>query len=304
MAGRISTWKNRASTRISLALLLVALAALSLVASASAAKLTGDYAKFANCPLDNAEAWKCFYSTTVGGEVALGSRKVPIVNPAVLQGAYAEPDKKGFSKFVGATGGETLSEASQPLPGGLLGIVAPQDSSPLVKTLVAILFENNLTKVSATLELAGSPSAIRVSENNLGGEIGTALKLPVKIHLENAFLGPACYVGSSSSPVIWNLSSGTTSPPKPAKPITGTIGEFDFLDEGRLIETKGTKLVDNAWATPVASGCGGPLSSLVNPLVNASAGLPAPAGTNTTILENEAALAPNVVVAKSAQDSE
>jgi hypothetical protein len=302
MAGHITTEKYRGRAYTALALLLVAIASFGPAASASAApKLTADYTRFANCPLDNPEAWKCIYSTTIGGEVVLGSRKVPIVNPVVLRGAYAEPDKKNFSKFVGAADGQTLSAVPQPVPGGLLGIVSPEDSSPLVKALVAVLFENGLTKVSATLELAGPASAVQISENNLGGEINTALKLPVKVHLENAFLGPSCYIGSSSSPVIWNLSSGTTSPPKPAKPITGTVGEFEFLDEGRLIETKGTKLVDNAWATPAANGCGGPFSSLVNPLVNASAGLPAPAGVSTAILENEVFLAPTTVVAQATE---
>ena len=42
-----------------------------------------------------------------------------------------------------------------------------------------------------------------------------AMKLPVKMHLENPFLGSNCYVGSSSSPLIWNLTTGTTAPPAP-----------------------------------------------------------------------------------------
>jgi len=46
-----------------------------------------------------------------------------------------------------------------------------------------------------------------------------------------------------------------------------------------MLKLNGTKLVDNAWAAPGASGCGGFLAELLlNPIVNASPGLPAAAG--------------------------
>ena len=288
---RVSPWA---------ALLLVIIASLGLTASASA-KLSGNYSKFANCPYTNPEASKCIYSTTVGGEVVFGSRKVPIVNPAVLQGAYTEPDAKGFAKFIGATNGITLSKADQPVPGGLVGIVPPEGSPPLVKAVTTLISENDLTKVSATLELAKPPSSIRFSEKNLGGEEGTALSLPIKIHLENPFLGPSCYIGSSSSPITWNLSTGVTTPPKPTKPISGTVGAVEFLEEGRVIETKGSSLVDNAWAIPVASGCGGFLSFLINPIANTAAGLPAAAGTSVATLENSAFITSVTAVQKNAE---
>ena len=301
-AGRvIAKWCRRGRPA---AVLLLVIAAALLAPGAAAAKPSGIYAKFADCPYANPKASKCIYSTTIGGEVDLGSAKVAIVNPVVLQGAYSEPDSKGFAKFIGASDGNTLAPVSQPVPGGLLGIVPPEGVPPLVRAVVAVLFENGLTSVGASLELAGPASGIRLSENNLGGEIGTALELPVMVHLENPLLGPSCYIGSSTSPLTWKLSSGTTSPPKPNQPIKGTVGEIEFLDEGRLTETKGTKLVDNAWATPAAKGCGGVLSFLVNPIVNKSAGLPAAAGTGTVQLENAAFLAPVAVVAKSAEEGE
>jgi hypothetical protein len=266
---------------------LLIVASLVLTASA-AAELTGNFTRFASCPYKNPEASKCILATTVGGEVVLGSRKVPIVNQAVLQGAVTSPGKSGFSKFIAATNGETLSTAPQPVPGGLAGIAAPEGSSSLVKAVVALFSENALTRVSATLELARPVSEIRFNEANLAGELGTALRLPLKIHLENPLLGPSCYVGSSSSPIYWNLTSGKTSPPAPSKPITGTVGEAEFLEEGSLLEAKGTTLVDNAWEAPLASGCGGFLSSLINPIVNSSGGLPVAAGKNVAVLDNSA----------------
>jgi hypothetical protein len=269
------------------ALLLVAIGLLALTASASA-KLTGNYTKFANCPYKNPETSKCIYSTTVGGEVVLGSKKVPIVNPAVLQGGYtAQFNEAGDTKLVAATNGVTLSKAPQPVPGGLAGLVNCKEIKEFIlRAACEFTFENGLTGVNATLELARPANEVILNENNLGGELGTALKLPVKIHLENPFLGASCYVGSSSSPLIWNLTSGTTSPPPPAVPMTGTVGEIEFLEEGRILETKGTKLVDNTWAAPGASGCGGLLSAVLDPIINVSAGLPAAAGKNKAELIN------------------
>jgi hypothetical protein len=41
-----------------------------------------------------------------------------------------------------------------------------------------LALENGVTDVNSTLELARPASEIRVSENNLSGEVGTALEMP------------------------------------------------------------------------------------------------------------------------------
>src|ERR1044071_5302730 len=248
---------------VATALLAVALAALGM-AGVAQAKLTGEYAKFAQCPYTNTEVFKCVYSVTEKGEVVLGNKKVPIEKPVTLQGGFGLPveEKEGaeFYKFYAATNGITLSKTPQNVPGGLLGIV-PDASSPfLVKALIKFFLENSLTGVNSTLELAKPASAIKISENNLAGEIGTALQLPVKVHLENPFLGKNCYVGSEGSPITWNLTTGTTKPAAPNSPITGSTGKAEFFEEGSILTLKGSKLVDNKWSAPGASGCGGILS--------------------------------------------
>lgn len=259
--------------------------ALAAVMAPSASAHEGEYARFNYCPSTNAEVFKCVYSITESGEVVLGNKKVPIVNPVVLQGGFAKPNKEThLSKFFEATNGITLSKAAQPVPGGLLGIVPPESSPWLVKQLSKFFFENGLTGVNSTLELAKPASEIVISEFNLAGEIGVALKLPVKVHLENPFLGSNCYVGSSSSPLIWELTTATTSPPPPNTSIKGSAGEPEFIDEGRILKLKNSKLVDNAWSAPTASGCGGVLSFLVNPIINLQIGLASPKGKNTAIL--------------------
>src|SRR5262249_32011559 len=158
----------------------------------------------------NKETLKCIQSVTNGGEIILGKKTVPIVHPVTLQGGLTEATKatNRFSKLIAATNGETLSKTPQAVPGGLLGIVPPESSPPLVKALSAFFFENALTGVNATLELAKPANEVEISELHLIFEEEVALKLPVKVHLENPFLGKSCYVGSSTSPLIWNLTTG------------------------------------------------------------------------------------------------
>jgi hypothetical protein len=108
----------------------------------------------------------------------------------------------------------------------------------------------------------------------------------VRVHLENPFLGESCYIGSSTSPINWELRTDTTSPPAPNKPITGNPGEIEFLEGARILKIKGAELVDNSWSAPGASGCGGIFSFVINPIINLSVGVPAAAGTNTARLKN------------------
>lgn len=272
-----------------MAILVASLATLAFAASAQG-KLTGEFTKFQYCPYTTATVERCLYSVTSGGEVVLGTKKVTIEKEVVLQGGYTEPAEEGaeagFAKFFAATNGITLSKAAQNVPGGLAGIVPDEKSPALVKALIKFFFENSLTGVSSTLELAKPASDIRVSESHLAEGVGVALKMPVKVHLENPFLGKSCFVGSSTSPINLNLTTGTTSPPAPNTPISGAVGEVEFLEGARILKIKGTELVDNAWSAPAASGCGGILAFLVNPIINGQIGLPAAAGKNTARLKN------------------
>jgi hypothetical protein len=247
---------------------------------------TGVWAKFNYCPSTTTGVWKCLYSVTNSGEIILGKKKTKITSPVTLQGGYSEENSEGISSFYAATNNETLSKTPEAVEGGLLGIVPPESSPPLVKLLSKYFFENGLTGVNATLELAKPASEIRISEYALLAEEGIALKLPVKIHLENPFLGSSCYVGSSGSPIIWNLTTGATSPKSPNVSITGKAGFVEILEKYELAQITSNELVENNWGAPAASGCGGILSFLVDPLLDTEIGLPAAEGASTSILKN------------------
>ena len=271
---------------------IAALLAISCGITATASAHTGDFAKFNYCPSTNPGVFKCLQSITTGGTIVLGKKTTPIINPVTLQGGYSEENEIGNAQFyAAANGGETLTKTPQPVPGGLVGIVPPESAPPLVKLALALVLENGFTGVNATLELAEPASSIIVNEFELTVGEGTALKLPVMIHLENPFLGSSCYVGSTSHPIIWNLTSGTTSPPAGFTPLTGKPGFVTPKDEFEIAELTENQLVENDWEAPKATGCGGILSALVDPIINATVGLPATPGENSATLNNTIAIA-------------
>ncbi|HEV3320082.1 MAG TPA: hypothetical protein VG053_10230 [Solirubrobacteraceae bacterium] len=265
------------------------LAMLGLASTASATEHhpTGEFAPFADCPLSTSPLEDCVLAETTSGEFVVGKRTVPISETVTLQGGFREDPTTEELEFIGAEDGNTLSKTPQPVPGGLLNVVAPEFLPKWLQEIVNSLVAEGLAGVTATTELAAPASHIGISTENLLFERGIALSLPVKIKLNNVFLGENCYIGSNAAPVVVKLTTGTTEPPAPNKPITGTAGVFSHNAAFTLVTLTGSKLVDNSFAAPKATGCGGLLSLLINPAVNAELGLPAAAGTNTAILEGD-----------------
>jgi hypothetical protein len=254
------------------------------------------YHQFKECPLENSKVNRCLYSKTFGGEVAIGhpflgeQTKVKIVNPIVLQGGYYETNTKTHEEaFVGARSGPTLEPVGQPVPGGLAGLINCPELEEPYKEACEFVFENEWTGVNAIAELAKPASDIGINTDNLINGTGVALSLPIKIRLENPFLGSSCYVGSESKPITWNLTTGATEPkgPGPNKSINGVTGTVK-LPASEIVEILGSELVDNTFPVkPGASGCGGwPLEYLLDPIIEAKLGVPDGAAYNTVKLKN------------------
>jgi hypothetical protein len=289
-AGRRPATRRR--SRALIALLLGALLLAAVSATPALAKTpTGAFAVFKQCPRFTLDVHFCLYSETTSGEVVIGSSKTPITNPIILQGGIAENEAEEQS-FVGALNGQTLSKSPQKVPGGLLGLIKCNEIKgqglleKLERTSCEAVFENGTTGVNATTELALPASSIGINTSNLVNEEGVALSLPLKVHLENPLLGSECYIGSAAHPVTLNLTTGTTSPPPPNKPIKGKLGDLNFEEEFTLINITNNTLVDNSFAAPGATGCGGIASFLLDPIINSKIELPSPAGKNTAIQNN------------------
>lgn len=281
-----------------LAVAAAALMALVFAGPALATKPTGDFVNFANCPTKTAGVNYCVFGQTTSGEFKIKKTEVPITKTITIQGGIIENEVTEAETWVNAANGaETLSKTPQNVPGGVLKLVAPSFFPEPLKKIWEELIAKSALGANATAELEGK---ITISRANLLTGAPDALSLPVRVHLENEFLGPKCYVGSSSKPVVIELTTGATSPPLPNKSIKGSLGEVELKDESNLLILKKNELVNNTFAAPGAEGCGsqilfGIFTGLIDEAVNAEIGLPSASGNNTAIfkgsLENASAAA-------------
>jgi len=243
---------------------LTAVTAMALVAPMAQAKVpVPPYERFAGCPSPEEDPLVviCNRAVIKSGNFKMGSKNVPITSPITLKGGLYEDG----TLHANAEGG--LSPSKQKVPGGVVGLTG-------LTWLLELLGSEALTLYAVT-ELAGQPS---LTEGKL--------KLPIRVHLINSTLGNNCYVGGFTNPIVLNLTTETTSPPPPNKPITGKSPEFSFTEDGVIHLNNGT-YVDNSFAAPGASGCVltlfGFIPISINGLVNSQSGLPSPAGTNETV---------------------
>jgi hypothetical protein len=268
-----------------MSLLVVALTALvAFVGTSSAnAEPKGEYAVFAQCPTKNPELSGCIVGRAEKGKVTFGKETVPIEKTQTLQGGFIENEAEEFT-FVGAANGETLSKTPQKVPGGLSGLVnCTEITNEKLRKSCESIFENKITGVYATIELAAPASEIGLNEFNLLAETGTALQLPVKVKVENPLLGESCYIGSNEHPIVVPLTTGTTSPKAPNKPIKGKLGHLSTRADGEILVISENSLVNNELGVPGANGCG--TAGLLDSIVDARLGIPAGEGHNTVILE-------------------
>lgn len=258
----------------------VAMLSFASSALASSHNPTGEFSVFKECPLNRATITDCVYALTDGGGFTTGKKTVPLVNPVTLQGGF-EGEGAGV-KFYGAENGDTLSKTPQPVPGGLLGITAPTWWPKFLQDWFNNQINAGFTGVTATVELTGPTKGltnVKLSTENLLLEEGTALGLPAKIRLSNAILGSNCYIGSESSPVQIDFTTGTDGA------LNGDAGEFSFNESFTIITISGGQFVNNSFVAPGVNGCGGIFSFFINPLVNSIIGLPSGAGKNSATLE-------------------
>jgi hypothetical protein len=264
----------------------------ALAASPAMATPKGIFSRFSDCPLSSPGVSLCQFAETTGGEFSIGTTKVPINKTITLQGGGVEIALNEYA-LLPAADGNSLSKVELNVPGGLTGLINCEEIKgsgffeAIERATCKAIFENKTTGVTATTELAAS--ATNPAILNLGGlffEEGTGLTLPVKVHLKNPLLGESCYIGSEAHPVQLHLTTGTTSPPLPNKPIKGKAGTITIEEEfgGEIDVLKENSLVDNAYSAPKTEGCGGFFSFLIGPIVDGKIGLPSAAGKNTAIL--------------------
>ncbi|QKG27083.1 hypothetical protein [Actinomadura verrucosospora] len=232
------------------AVLGTALAALSITPASAAPALASDPVPtfdYSNCPklpsgADRSD-WSCFVAVVTSGEFKVGKFDQQLTSPITITFAQGFDADGNTSTIFGKL----------------------QASKMLVRP--GIFGDPILTAVYAKPVYVGG---FAIDNYNID--------MKLKINLTNPFLGGTCTIGSDSSPIDLHLITGTTNPPPPNGPISGSAPQVVSLDPYVLKLTN----VDNSFAVGHATGC---LLNfgLVNAIVDSQAGVPAAAGQNTMI---------------------
>lgn len=217
-----------------------------------------DLGDFSACPPlpdgFNPAQFSCFLTHIVGGILQVGRNNQALTKVITVSFAIGTDPAGNTVALFG-----TLESAPDRVLGGIF-LVPGVDS---------------VVRHRPDLQLTVQPIGVGFKLDPTGQGIGF---LSQKIRAFNVVFGSNCFVGSDQDPLTLDPTFGTTSPPPPNQPISGSIDSVQF--NGTELVLTGT-LVDNAFAAPAARGCGP--NSLLDPVVNERAALPAPAGTNTAI---------------------
>jgi hypothetical protein len=273
-------------------LVILAPAGLIPASAASSVTLRGGWAAFTRCPVDNpnmlaatgpapngsGSSALCVASDSSHGSIKLGNTTAT-TGDTNLQAGLVGSFSAGFSIVSPAHG--AIASAPVNVPGGLLGLICPS-SIPVISAICQQIVNSPLNKVTAAVQSAGQPSNFNFDAGLAKGE--PILTLPVKIQLQNPILGSACYLGSNSDPIVL----------KPENLVKPTLTTKRFNPNGTSDPSKGVledviatgKQGDNSFSVPGATGCGGALSSVIDPVLDAKEGLPSPAGQNSLILNH------------------
>jgi len=263
-------------------IVLAVVAAMSLVGMATSASASGGSIPtaqtFSQCPIGsrvfptsagNTRVYICVYGVAQEGTIDIGGLDTTFKGPGVVQG--------GTGQLGGVNGGPSLTWAN--------AIDGQSFTSP--RQLLSVSVES----------LIGNPSGITPPPNSQvwveaaqAGQMefgiangGIVTEVPLSFHLVNSLLGPDCYVGTPGSPIVLNLTTGTSGS------LTGNIGSVDpYGSFAGGLYTVGTEVVDNQFTVPAATGCG--TGGVWDSAITALEGANSP-GSNTAILYGNYALA-------------
>lgn len=256
-------------------------------ATAATAQLNGEWAPFTRCPVSApamlaadglAQTPQCVVSTSAGGSIKLGNTTVTTGRTDLQMGVVQNSD--GTSTVVAPSAGAIIADSAT-VPGGLLGLMCPSNV-PAITAICEQITNSSLNKITATVESVGAPTDFNQTAGIVTGE--PIVAIPVRIHLQNPFLGSNCYIGTKSSPIVLRPKNLNY----PEFGMTFFKGDGTLADDGDMsrINLTGATQNDSTFAVPGASGCGLGLFGLIDAAVNLKTGLPSAAGKNSITLND------------------
>ncbi|MFE3071472.1 hypothetical protein [Streptomyces sp. NPDC059247] len=279
------------STRTKLATVsaLTALGAFVSIGTATAAnpQLNGSWAPFDRCPVDAPAMLasdgldtspQCVVSYSLSGSIKMGNTTVATGKTNLQIGVVQNAD--GTSSVSAPASGALITDPAT-VPGGLLGLMCPSDI-PFITDICRQLSDAKLNKITATMESVGSPSNFDQIAGVLTDQ--PIVTIPVRIRLQNPFLGDNCYIGTKANPILLRPRN-LTSPDFGVERFNGDGSANEEGDMSRL-NLLGATQYDSTFAVPGASGCGLGWFGIIDAAVNLKTGLPSASGKNKLVLNN------------------
>ncbi|MFJ6410035.1 hypothetical protein ACIQK9_31390 [Streptomyces hydrogenans] len=278
-----------ARTKLATVSALTALGAFASMGTATAATpvLNGGWGPSTRCPVDAGPMLasdgldtspQCVVSYSFSGSIKLGNTTVPTGKTNLQIGVVQNAD--GTNTVVAPAGGALIADSAT-VPGGLMGLMCPSDI-PFITDICRQLSDAKLNKITATMESVGTPSAFDQIAGVLTDQ--PIVTIPVRIRLQNPFLGDNCYIGTKTNPILLrprNLDA-------PSFGVVRFNGDGSANEEGDLsrLDLLGSTQYDDTFAVPGASGCGLGWFGLIDGAVNLKTGLPAASGKNKLTLND------------------
>ena len=233
--------------------------------ASSAAAAVPTPSNFAECPVHgyvaaHAPVNVCLVGSTAEGEFKIGSLAMTFRGPGKLQGGFN--DVITTPNWVDALDGQSFTAPRQVLPIPVLTFLGnPSGVTPPSNSVV-----------DAVASQAGPITFTLQSSTGLAA----TLVLPLKFHMVNRLLGNHCYLGTDSAPITLTLTTGTSGA------LTGTLGSLAIYDNGKIIQTAGSEVVDGLFSVPGATGCG--TGGVWDSAIDAANSLPSASGSNAVTL--------------------
>jgi hypothetical protein len=246
--------------------------------------MAGAWAPLNRCPVDDPAmlaadgatvAALCLSSSAPNGTFTIGATTLTTGATDLQLGVL---NQAGTYTTVAPAAGAVIGD-SVDIPGGLLGLMCPS-TIPFISDICRLVTNSPLNRVTATIQSAGAPT-----DFNLGAGVGTGapiITLPVKIKLDNPFLGTTCFIGTNANPIVLKPANLTRPTGKVvrfnADGTANTTGQMGYLS------LSGAAQGDSTFAVPKSSGCG--LFGILSGAVDLKQGLPSAAGSNSLVLND------------------
>lgn len=267
MANRTLSRRHRWSRR---AVVGLALGATAVMTAPTAAATTLDNIPGAeHCDTEGDPQGACVGVAINGGTFDNNGFQLPVKEGDMVLSVGFPADGSTFT----STDTENFGVYAKPMtvPGGVLGVDLPFDN----------LF--GLAAVTAEVQAVAVP----VMHDEI---FDFNIDMPVRMKLNNAFLGDNCYLGSAESPVTFELRGVRGGA---LDPVYNVVGGPDYPEGTLQVTNVHTAAKD--FALPGATGCG-PFGAL-NPIVNWRAKTPATTGTSLAVQATAYMYAPGDLVA-------